>query len=44
MSRAHPPIRLSLPPPQNKPQYAGTYLATMDYCGGPYAAYPEEFW
>lgn len=25
-------------------QYAGTYLATMDYCGSKWAAYPETFY
>jgi hypothetical protein len=26
------------------PKFAGTYLAIMDYCTSPWAAYPEEFW
>ncbi|KAF8060473.1 hypothetical protein HT031_004649 [Scenedesmus sp. PABB004] len=26
------------------PKFRGTYLATMDYCGTQWAAYPETFW
>eukprot|EP00877_Chromochloris_zofingiensis_P007165 jgi/Chrzof1/2701/Cz11g25210.t1 len=29
---------------RNDPKYAGTYLKDTDYCGNPWAAYPEEFW
>ena len=45
--KCHPPCVKSnkyYPNCKAAPQFAGLYLATMDSCGGPWAAQPEEFW
>lgn len=45
--KCHPPCLKSdrfYPDCRKNPKFSGTYAATMDYCEGPYAAYPEEFW
>lgn len=45
--KCHPPCLPSdrhYPDCRSNPKFKGTYLATMDYCGTQYSAYPEEFW
>lgn len=45
--KCHPPCLKSdvfYPDCRSHPKFKGTYLATMDYCGTEWSAYPEEFW
>lgn len=45
--KCHPPCLKTdryYPDCRSNPRYRGTYLATMDYCGTEWSAYPEEFW